>query len=79
MSDFLAVCLSYVLVVALLGCSLALFTEVARRCGLVDWMAASCGLIGTDCVAYLSFFIYWLLRPGRHGRVSTRHSSSCWR
>ena len=63
MSDFLAVCLSYLLVVALLGCSVALFTEVARRCGLVDWMAASCGLIGTGCVGYLSFFIYWLSVP----------------
>ena len=63
MSDFLAVCLSYVLVAALLASSLALFTEVARRCGLVDWMAASFGLVGVGCVGYLSFFIYWLSVP----------------
>ena len=60
MSDFLAVCLCYLLVVALLGCSVALFAELGRRCGLGDWMAAGCGLVGTGCVAYLSFLISWL-------------------
>ena len=63
MSDLLAVCLSYVLVAALLASSLALFTEVARRCGLVDWTAASFGLVGVGCVGYLSFFVYWLSVP----------------
>jgi hypothetical protein len=63
MSDFLSVCLSYLVVVALLGCSVALFSAAGRRCGLGDRMAAGCGIVGTGCVGYLGFFIYRLSVP----------------
>ena len=63
MSDFLVICLGYVLATSLLAASLILFVQLGRRFGLDEWMAAGFGFVCLGCAGYAGFLIYLLSVP----------------